>query len=126
MPDAVWQPRRAAFRHERHQIDSRHVWHALMRVRTLMPARLLPFVLHISMLLSGCRAAAADRLSPILLFNGAGTSASDVSAVEAVLKQGRLEYSTVNSRQLNAMSESQLKAHRLLIVSSLWASGGQS
>ena len=81
-----------------------------------MPARLLPFVFHVCMLLSGCRAAAADQRSQILLFNGAGTSANDVSAVEAVLKQGRLEYSTVNSRQLNAMSESQLMAHRLLIV----------
>jgi hypothetical protein len=53
---------------------------------------------------------------PILLFNGTGTTANDVKAVEAILVAHRLAYSTANSAQLNSMSETQLKAHRLLIV----------
>lgn len=54
--------------------------------------------------------------APILLFNGTGTSANDVAAVETILGDRHLGYSTVNSRQLNGMSESQLRAYRLLII----------
>jgi glutamine amidotransferase-like uncharacterized protein len=53
---------------------------------------------------------------PILLFNGDGTSANDVAAVERMLKDSHLDYSTVDTRQLNGMSQSQLEAYRLLIV----------
>jgi glutamine amidotransferase-like uncharacterized protein len=66
------------------------------------------------LLLLQCGATRAQ--SPILLFNGTGTSANDVAAMETVLKDSQLDYSTVNSRQLNGMSESQLMAHRLLII----------
>ena len=52
----------------------------------------------------------------ILLFNGTGTSSSDVTAVEAILSTNKLAYSTANSSQLNAMTETQLKAYKLLIV----------
>jgi glutamine amidotransferase-like uncharacterized protein len=58
----------------------------------------------------------ASHVPPILLFNGTGTTLSDVKAVEAILSAHRLAYSTANSSQLNGMSESQLKAHKLLIV----------
>jgi hypothetical protein len=65
--------------------------------------------------------AAAVRLDspttpPILLFNGTGTTSSDVSAVEAILSTNKLTYATANSSQLNAMTETQLKAYKLLIV----------
>ena len=53
---------------------------------------------------------------PILLFTGTGTSASDVSAVETILGVNKLTYATANSSQLNAMSETQLRAYKLLIV----------
>jgi hypothetical protein len=53
---------------------------------------------------------------PVLLFNGTGTSASDVAAVEAILSAKDLNYSTANSSQLNAMTEVQLNAYKLLIV----------
>src|SRR5262249_54627509 len=53
---------------------------------------------------------------PILLFNGTGTSPNDVAAVETILNNNHLNYSTVNSSQLNDMSESQFRAYRLLIV----------
>jgi len=54
--------------------------------------------------------------APIALFNGTGTSASDVEAVEAVLERGHLRYSTVDSSQLHGLSEARLQAFRLLIV----------
>jgi glutamine amidotransferase-like uncharacterized protein len=54
--------------------------------------------------------------APILLFNGAGASPNDVAAIEGLLNQNRLNYSTVNSSQLNSISGSQLKRSRLLIV----------
>ena len=53
---------------------------------------------------------------PILLFKGTGTSANDVTAVEAILNSNHLNYSNVNSSQLNEMSESQISRYRLLIV----------
>jgi len=51
---------------------------------------------------------------PILLFNGTGTSANDVAAVESILKDSHLDYAIMNSRRLNGMSASQLMAYRLL------------
>ena len=53
---------------------------------------------------------------PILLFNGTGSSPNDVVAVETILNSNRLNYSTVNSSQLNEMGESQMRGYRLLIV----------
>jgi hypothetical protein len=52
----------------------------------------------------------------ILLFAGHGTSPNDVAAVERILAEGRFDYATVTSRQVNGLSVSQLRAHRLLIV----------
>jgi hypothetical protein len=52
---------------------------------------------------------------PVLLFNGTGTD-SDVQAVESVLSALKLNYATANSSQLNAMTETRLKAYKLLIV----------
>jgi glutamine amidotransferase-like uncharacterized protein len=59
---------------------------------------------------------AAARTPPILLFNGTGTSSSDVAAVEHILSVNNLAYSTASSSQLDAMTETQLKAYKLLIV----------
>jgi len=85
-------------------------------------------VLGISLLLSshvftGCRnrgEAAANAHPPkpalILLFDGSGTSPNDVAAIETILKSNQLSYSTVNSSQLNRMSETELREYRLLIV----------
>jgi len=52
----------------------------------------------------------------VLLFNGTGTSAPDVAAVEGVLRDAHLTYAVANSRQLGAMTAPQLRAYRLLIV----------
>jgi glutamine amidotransferase-like uncharacterized protein len=54
--------------------------------------------------------------SPILLFNGTGTSREDVKALTGILGGEHLNYSTIDSPQLNRMSELQIGRHRLLIV----------
>ena len=70
----------------------------------------------ITLALTACSPSVSSLPLPILLFNGTGTSPNDVAAIETILKQSHLEYSKVNSRQMNGMSESQLMASRLLIV----------
>jgi glutamine amidotransferase-like uncharacterized protein len=59
---------------------------------------------------------AASSTTSIILFNGTGTSSSDVSAVEAILSANSLSYVTKNTSQIEAMSESQLASYKLLIV----------
>jgi glutamine amidotransferase-like uncharacterized protein len=53
---------------------------------------------------------------PILLFNGTGTSPNDVAAIETILDNNHLNYTTVNSSGLNQVSLTQLKNYRLLII----------
>lgn len=62
------------------------------------------------------RTPAPADIAPILLFGGTGTSATDVDALREILNSSHLNYSTVNSRQLNEMSESRIRDHHLLIV----------
>jgi len=54
--------------------------------------------------------------TPVLIFNGTGTSPNDVTAVEAVVSAKGLAYHTANSSQLDSMSQSQLMAYKLFIV----------
>ena len=53
---------------------------------------------------------------PVLLFNGTGASPNDVAAIETILNNNHLSYSTANSLRLNEMGESQLRGYRLLII----------
>src|SRR5215470_16669772 len=53
---------------------------------------------------------------PILLFNGTGTSSTDVSAVEAILAGLGVGYELADSAQLNAMTEPRLAGYKLLII----------
>lgn len=53
---------------------------------------------------------------PVLLFAGTGTSPTDVSALAAVLDALKLGYVSVNSVQLDGLSEAQLAGYKLLIV----------
>lgn len=64
----------------------------------------------------GCGTSAPVSNSAILVFNGTGTSRNDVAAVEALLKARQLDFVTVNSQQLNRLSETELATRRLLIV----------
>lgn len=52
----------------------------------------------------------------ILLFDGSGTSPNDVAVLERILNENHFSYATANSRQLNEMSEAQLRTYRLLII----------
>ena len=74
------------------------------------------FSLALAIAVSGCLPYAAKTDPPILLFNGTGSSANSVAALETILANKHLEYARVNSAQLNAMSETQLRAYQLLIV----------
>jgi len=62
------------------------------------------------------QANAYTNTTPVLIFNGTGTSPNDVTAVESVVKAKGLAYHTANSSQLDGMSESQLLAYKLFIV----------
>ena len=63
----------------------------------------------------GCRHR-GDPASPVLLFDGTGTSSGDVAAIESLLVESGLAYDTAGSWGLDRMSEAELAAHRLLIV----------
>jgi hypothetical protein len=69
-------------------------------VPTGILAALMPFTL------IACAPPASRSVPPILLFNGAGTSANDVAPVLAILNISHLDYATVNSSELNGMSTS--------------------
>ena len=76
------------------------------RLRLLLA--LLPFV-------AAC-VTSAPTAPGILLFNGRGTSLNDVTALQGILRERHLSYLAASSEQLDAMSEAELKAYRLLIV----------
>lgn len=61
-------------------------------------------------------ARAQSGVATVLLYNGTGTSSSDVLAVEARLSALQLMYATANTLQLDGMSETTLKTYKLLIV----------
>jgi hypothetical protein len=58
----------------------------------------------------------SGRVPPVLLFNGTGTSANDVVAIESLLEKSRIAYSTASSAQLDGMSAARLRTYRLVIV----------
>src|SRR6185295_2213544 len=73
--------------------------------------------------LAACRASDSEAGLPrpatddsILLFNGTGTSPGDVQSIEKILEDEHLSYSTIDSSQLNRISELQLRVYRLFIV----------
>ena len=71
----------------------------------------------IAVALTGCQHR-GDRSAapPVLLFDGTGTSRSDVAAIESLLAESGIAYSTANSSRLDEMGEVELTAHRLLII----------
>lgn len=76
------------------------------------PALIIVFLILIA---SGCKGP-DSKTTPILLFNGTGTSPNDVAAIETILENNHLSYSTANSSQLNGMSLLEIRRYRLLIV----------
>jgi hypothetical protein len=92
------------------RIQARTAMNVKHRALVVILAALTSFVL------TSCAPQAPSSVPPILLFNGAGTSANDVAAIEAILNANQLEYTKASSSQLNGMSMSQLMAYRLLII----------
>src|SRR5215470_11906824 len=82
-----------------HQLDSR--W-AMIRLALIAVA------------LTGCQQ--GRNPPPVLLFEGTGTSRSDVAAIESVLAESGLAYATASSSRLDEMGEVELAAHRLIII----------
>ena len=77
-----------------------------------------PFVVAIAIVFTGCQTGdlrPAD-VAPILLFSGLGTSPGDVAALENILTREHLEYSTIGTRQLNGLTESEIRRYGLLII----------
>ena len=54
--------------------------------------------------------------APILLFNGTGTSPNDVKAIKNILSSNHMEFTLVNSDQLNQLDTSQLRKYKLIII----------
>jgi len=59
---------------------------------------------------------ASNAAPVVLLFDGHGTSPGDVTALERILSESHVGYSTADSPRLEGMSESELRAYRLLLV----------
>lgn len=57
----------------------------------------------------------ANAVSQVLLYNGTGSSASDVLALQNILASMNLTYDLVNSSQLNAMPKSTLITYKLIV-----------
>jgi hypothetical protein len=55
-------------------------------------------------------------IATVLLYDGTGTSSSDVAAIEARLNALNLTYTTADTAQLDGMTQTQLTAYKLLIV----------
>ena len=97
--------------------------HACSRLDLAAPSTLCRDFIAASLLLisaaltaCGPRSATSSGIGLVLLFTGTGTSPNDVAAIETILNSSHLNYSTVNSFQLNAMAEPQISGYRLLIV----------
>ena len=61
-------------------------------------------------------APAIPAAEPVLIYQGTGTSATDVTAIEGVLQTLGVTYGTADATQLNAMTEPQLGGYKLIIV----------
>jgi glutamine amidotransferase-like uncharacterized protein len=71
----------------------------------------------LAVLLMACRTPDATNSTPaVLLFAGGGTSPNDVAALERLLSSNSFSYALVDTARVNAMTESQLNAFRLLLI----------
>jgi glutamine amidotransferase-like uncharacterized protein len=54
--------------------------------------------------------------TPVMLFNGIGTSPNDVKAIENILSSNNIDFTLVNSAQLNNLDTIQFRKYKLLIM----------
>jgi glutamine amidotransferase-like uncharacterized protein len=60
--------------------------------------------------------AEAPAPAQVLLFNGTGSSPTEVTALESILVSMNLSYSTATTAQMNAITEAELKAYKLFLM----------
>lgn len=58
----------------------------------------------------------SESKSSILLFKGTGVSPNDVAAIQTILEDNHLSYTTINSATLNGMRQADMQRYRLLIM----------
>jgi glutamine amidotransferase-like uncharacterized protein len=99
-------------------MDGRDRVNPLISLRVLMLASLVAIATALTAcgIVGGAGNIPASGTAPILLFNGTGASPGDVTAIETILSRNHLNFSTANSARLNQMSESEIRAYRLLII----------
>jgi glutamine amidotransferase-like uncharacterized protein len=68
----------------------------------------------IAILFTNCNGTLKD--SPILLFNGTGTSPNDVKAIASILSSNDFDFTLVNSSQLIGLDTNQLSKYKLIIM----------
>src|SRR5262245_51393271 len=76
----------------------------------------IPLIVAVNRARERARRVPVDTAAPILLYDGTGASTGDVKALASILDGRGLDYATLDTRRLNAMTEAQLRSHRLLIV----------
>ncbi len=82
---------------------------------------IISIILSITAALAACRggntgAPPNGDTTAILLFNGKGVSPNDVTAIQTILENNHLSYTTINGAALNTITQPQLLKHRLLIM----------
>jgi len=68
----------------------------------------------VAMSLTNCKT--VSRNPRILLFNGTGSSPTDVDAIQNILSSNQMGFELVNSDQVNALDTSELRKYKLLII----------
>jgi glutamine amidotransferase-like uncharacterized protein len=68
----------------------------------------------VAVLFANCKSAIKE--SPIILFNGSGTSPNDVEAIKKNLSSNHMDFVLINSAQLNELDTSQLRKYKLIII----------
>jgi hypothetical protein len=94
---------------------------AIVQTRYSFPLLVVVLAAVSSLGVAGCRgphhvSLTSGAATPVLLFDGRGTSPDDVAAVEAVLNASQIAYATIDSGELVDISPERRRAHRLLIV----------
>jgi len=71
------------------------------------------YILLIIAVFASCK---SNRQPVVLLFNGAGVSTNDVTAIETLLETNKISYSTANAAELNSMAMAEMRQYKLLIM----------
>jgi glutamine amidotransferase-like uncharacterized protein len=73
------------------------------------------FLFSLFFVVAFCQPVRANALATVLLFNGTGSSPTDVVALENILTAMGLTYATANSAQMNAMSKATIGSYKMIV-----------